>query len=95
MNVINQTPQTATKTVKTNPSAHLIGKKLTSSDAAVKVNYRKGKTNVVACHEIEVTECNVTGRRLTCVFKDAAGKVVMTRKVYKEWFDAMEDQFSK
>jgi hypothetical protein len=94
MNTIKTQPQ-PTKTVKTNPSAHLIGKKLTSSDAAVKVNYRKGKTNVVACHEIEVTECNVTGRRLTCVFKDAAGAVVMTRKVYKEWFDAMEDQFSK
>ena len=94
MNTIKTQPQPA-KTVKSNPSAHLIGKKLTSSNASVKVNYRKGKTNVVACHEIEVTECNVTGRRLTCVFKDAAGAVVMTRKVYKEWFDAMEDQFSK
>ena len=83
----------ATKKVKTNPSATLIGMKLSSPANSIQVNFRQGKTNVVTCNEIEVTEANATGRRLTCVFRDAAGQELMKRRVYKEHFEKMADKF--
>jgi len=84
----------ATKKVKVNPSAVLIGMKLNAPTAdPIKVNYRDGKTNVVVCNQIEVTEANATGRRLTCIFRDAAGKELMNRRVYKEHFEKMADKF--
>jgi hypothetical protein len=89
--------QTATKTVankttKANPSAALIGMKLTSTDVKT-VNFRQGKGNVVECSAIEVIEANATGRRLTLSFKDAQGKEIMKRRVYKEHFEKMADIF--
>lgn len=95
MNTVPTSTQTAAKTVKTakaNPSAALIGIKLTS-DASLAVNYRKGKLNTVLCNEIEVKAANNTGRRLTLVFRDAAGTVISERRVYKEWFEKMADKF--
>ena len=84
----------ATKKVKPNPSATLIGMKLNAPTAdAIKVNYRDGKTNVITCNQIEVTEANVTGRRLTCIFRDAVGQELMKRRVYKEHFEKMADKF--
>lgn len=82
----------ATKTVKANPSAALIGMKLNSTDAKT-VNFRQGKGNVVTCNAIEVVQANATGRRLTLSFKDAQGKEIMTRRVYKEHFEKMADIF--
>lgn len=82
----------ATKTAKPNPSAALIGMKLTSADVKT-VNFRQGKGNVVECNTIEVTGANATGRRLEVIFKDAAGKEVMKRRVYKEHFEKMADIF--
>lgn len=89
--------KTATKTVaakvsKPNPSAALIGMKLTSADAKT-VNFRQGKGNVVECNTIEVTGANATGRRLNVIFKDATGKEIMNRRVYKEHFEKMADIF--
>jgi len=82
----------ATKTVKTNPSAALIGMKLNSADAKT-VNFRQGKGNVVTCNTVEVIGANATGRRLEVSFKDATGKEVMKRRVYKEHFEKMADIF--
>lgn len=85
------TNPTKTKTMKTNPSASLIGMKLTAQDVK-SVNFRKGKGNVVSCNEIEVTAANDAGRRLTLVFKNN-GQEVLTRRVYKEHFEKMADTF--
>jgi hypothetical protein len=82
----------ATKTVKANPSAALIGMKLNSTDVKT-VNYRQGKGNVVECNSIEVISANATGRRLVLSFKDAQGKEIMNRRVYKEHFEKMADKF--
>jgi hypothetical protein len=84
--------QTGTKKMKVNPSQSLIGKVLTSQDA-IKVNFRRGKTNVITCNQIECTGVNEAGRRLTLVFKDAQGTELMTRRVYKEHFERMADKF--
>lgn len=90
MSVTNQpTP----KKIKLNPSANLIGKKLHSADS-ISVNFRKGKTNVVLCNEIECTAANPAGRRLTLVFRDAAGKEIMTRRCFKEHFEKMAEKFN-
>ena len=86
------TKTVATKVVKPNPSATLIGMKLTSADAK-SVNFRQGKGNVVACNTVEVTGANATGRRLEVVFKDDTGKEIMKRRVYKEHFEKMADIF--
>jgi len=82
----------ATKTVKANPSAALIGMKLNSTDAKT-VNFRQGKGNVVTCNVVEVLSANATGRRLEVSFKDDQGKEVMKRRVYKEHFEKMADVF--
>ena len=82
----------ATKKVKTNPSAALIGMKLNSADAKT-VNFRQGKSNVVTCNTVEVLGANATGRRLEVSFKDASGKELMKRRVYKEHFEKMADIF--
>jgi hypothetical protein len=84
------TPATP-KTLKANPSASLIGMKLTA-DAVKTVNFRKGKGNVISCNEIEVTAANDAGRRLTLVFKNN-GQDVLTRRVYKEHFEKMAEVF--
>jgi hypothetical protein len=81
------------KVAKPNPSANLIGKSMTSTDP-ISVNYRKGKTNIIACHEIVITGANATGRRLTVDFKDSAGTVLMTRRVYKEHVEEMAWKFN-
>jgi hypothetical protein len=86
------TKTVATKTAKPNPSAALIGMKLTSADAK-SVNFRQGKTNIVSCNTIEVLGANATGRRLEVIFKDATGKEIMKRRVYKEHFEKMADIF--
>jgi len=86
------TKTVATKKVKTNPSAALIGMKLTSADPKT-VNFRQGKTNVVTCNNIEVLAANATGRRLEVSFKDVTGKEIMKRRVYKEHFEKMADIF--
>ena len=86
------TKTVATKTAKANPSAALIGMKLNSTDPKT-VNFRQGKGNVVECNSIEVITANATGRRLTLSFKDAQGKEIMTRRVYKEHFEKMADIF--
>ena len=87
-NVVKVATKTvATKVSKPNPSASLIGMKLTS------VNFRQGKGNVVACHQIEVITANPTGRRLTVSFKDVTGKEIMNRRIYKEHFEKMADVF--
>lgn len=88
---INQV-QTGAKKMKVNPAQEFIGVKLTSQDA-VKVNYRQGKQNVITCNQIECLGANDAGRRLTLVFKDAQGKELMTRRVYKEHFEKMADKF--
>ena len=86
-------PATAkVKAVKVNPSASYIGLKI-SHDTSMSLNYRKGKNNVILCNQVEVTGANATGRRLTCIFRDAAGKEIDTRRVYKEWFEKMAEQF--
>jgi len=82
----------AAKKVKVNPSANLIGMKLETTNE-VTVNYRQGKNNVVTCNSIEVVEANPTGRRLTCIFRDAKGMEIMKRRVYKEHFEKMTDKF--
>jgi hypothetical protein len=87
------TKTVATKTMKTNPSAVLIGKKLHSPDSIL-VNFRKGKTNVVLCNEIECTAANPAGRRLTLVFRDAKGQEIMTRRCFKEHFAKMAEKFN-
>ena len=95
MNTVPTSTQTAAKTVKTakvNPSAALLGIKLTSG-TSIAVNFRKGKANTLLCNEVEVKAANNTGRRLTLVFRDAAGTVISERRVYKEWFEKMADQF--
>jgi hypothetical protein len=84
--------QTGAKKMKVNPAHNLIGKSITSMDAKT-VNYRQGKGNVITCNTIECTAANAAGRRLTLVFKDAQGKELMTRRVYKEHFERMADKF--
>lgn len=92
-NVVKVATKTvATKVSKTNPSASLIGMKLTSEKSKL-VNYRQGKGNVVACHQIEVITANSTGRRLTVSFKNDSGKEIMNRRIYKEHFEKMADVF--
>ncbi len=92
-NVVKVATKTvATKVSKPNPSASLIGMKLTSVDSK-SVNFRQGKGNVVACHQIEVITANPTGRRLTVSFKDVSGKEIMNRRIYKEHFEKMADIF--
>ena len=86
------TKTVAAKTVKPNPSATLIGMKLTSADPKT-VNFRQGKGNVVECNAVEVTGANATGRRLNVVFKDATGKEIMNRRIFKEHFEKMADVF--
>jgi hypothetical protein len=86
------TKTVATKVAKPNPSASLIGMKLTSVDAK-SVNFRQGKGNVVECNTIEVTGANATGRRLNVIFKDATGKEIMNRRIFKEHFEKMADIF--
>jgi hypothetical protein len=86
------TKKVATKVAKPNPSASLIGMKLTSVDAK-SVNFRQGKGNVVECNTIEVTGANATGRRLNVIFKDATGKEIMNRRIFKEHFEKMADIF--
>jgi hypothetical protein len=66
--------------------------KLTSVDAK-SVNFRQGKGNVVECNTIEVTGANATGRRLNVIFKDATGKEIMNRRIFKEHFEKMADIF--
>jgi hypothetical protein len=90
MQTVNQV-QTAAKKMKVNPSQELIGMKLTSADSKT-VNFRQGKGNVVTCNEIEITQANATGRRLTAIFRDG-GKEIMTRRIYKEHFERMADKF--
>jgi hypothetical protein len=92
-NVVKVATKTvATKVAKPNPSASLIGMKLSSVDAK-SVNFRQGKGNVVECNTIEVTGANATGRRLNVIFKDATGKEIMNRRIYKEHFEKMADVF--
>ena len=92
-NVVKTATKTvATKVAKPNPSATLIGMKLTSVDAK-SVNFRQGKGNVVECNTIEVTGANATGRRLNVIFKDASGKEIMNRRIFKEHFEKMADVF--
>jgi hypothetical protein len=91
MQIANQV-QTGAKKMKVNPAQSLIGKSITSADAKT-VNYRQGKGNVITCNTIECTAANAAGRRLTLVFKDAQGKELMTRRVYKEHFERMADKF--
>ena len=92
-NVVKVATKTvATKVAKPNPSASLIGMKLTSVDAK-SVNFRQGKGNVVECNTIEVTGANATGRRLNVIFKDATGKEIMNRRIFKEHFEKMADVF--
>jgi len=81
----------AKKAKPANPSAAIIGTIIKAKDL-IKVNFRQGAHNVVDCNEIECTAANPTGRRLTLVFK-IDGNVVMERKVYKEHFEKMADQF--
>jgi len=92
-NVVKTATKTvATKVAKPNPSASLIGMKLSSVDAK-SVNFRQGKGNVVECNTIEVTGANATGRRLNVIFKDATGKEIMNRRIFKEHFEKMADVF--
>jgi hypothetical protein len=92
-NVVKTATKTvATKVAKPNPSATLIGMKLSSVDAK-SVNFRQGKGNVVECNTIEVTGANATGRRLNVIFKDATGKEIMNRRIFKEHFEKMADIF--
>jgi hypothetical protein len=80
------------KTIKMNPSQEFIGMKLLS-DKPVEVNFRKGKKNIIICNEIECTNANATGRRLTLTFRDAKGSELGTRRVYFEHFEKMGDRF--
>lgn len=74
-----------------NPSAAIIGTIIKAKEIT-KVNFRQGAHNVVDCNEIECITANATGRRLTLIFK-LDGNVVMERKVYKEHFEKMAEQF--
>jgi hypothetical protein len=87
--------KTATKKVKVNPSATLIGMRLESPKNSISVNYRQGKTNKVTCNIVEVLDANVTGRRLTVVFKDAQGQEIMKRRIYKEHLERIIDKFEE
>ena len=89
--VVAQAPK-APKALKPNPSANLIGMKIASKDA-IKVNFRQGKSNVIECNQVEITAANATGRRLTAIFRDADGKEILTRRIYKEYFERMCDKF--
>lgn len=81
------------KVQKTNPSADLINKTITSQNGPKEVNFRKGKKNVVTCSKVTVKEANLTGRRLTVDFLDEKGKVLMTRRIYKEHLEKIADIF--
>ena len=81
----------AKKAKPANPSAAIIGTIIKAKEVT-KVNFRQGAHNVVDCNEIECTAANATGRRLTLTFK-LDGNVVMERKVYKEHFEKMAEQF--
>jgi hypothetical protein len=85
--------QTATKSMPANTSQAVIGSKLTAN-SLVTVNYRQGKSNTVACAEVECIDMNATGRRLTLIFRDEAGNEIMKRRVYKEHFEVMERKFA-
>lgn len=76
------------KPAKVNPSASYIGFVI-ASDLPITVNYRQGKKNIVECNSIICTGANATGRRLDVSFKDVKGKVIMERRVYKEFFEKM------
>ena len=66
------------KVQKTNPSADLINKTITSQDGPKEVNFRKGKKNVVTCSKVTVKEANLTGRRLTVDFLDEVNRYSKT-----------------
>ena len=78
---------------KSNPSQELLNKSIISHCGPKEVNFRKGKKNVVTCSKVIIKEANLTGRRLTVDFLDEKGKVLMTRRVYKEHLEKIADVF--
>lgn len=56
---------------------------------------RKGKQNLVKCNSVEITALNMTGRRITCVFRDSKNAIVLERRVYREWVEQIIEEFSK
>ena len=75
------------KTIKVNPSQSYIGFKIGPFESEMTVNYRQGKTNTVTCHGAQCNNVNSTGRRLNVSFLDATGKVILERRIYKEYFE--------
>ena len=80
------------QTMKVNPSQSYIGFTI-KGDVAKTVNFRQGKGNIVTCNEIRCTNANATGRRLNVTFHDAAGVELLSRRVYKEYFEKMAQVF--
>lgn len=81
------------KAVKVNPSQSYIGFSITTPDPKI-VNFRQGKANTVTCSTVKCIGANATGRRLTVTFHDAQGNQILERRVYKEYFEKMAQQFS-
>lgn len=92
-NASTPTTKTASKSMKPNPSQELIGLELVSSKGMSLVNFRKGKSNMVECAKVKITEANATGRRLTVEFFDDKGISLMTRRVYKEHVEKIAKTF--
>lgn len=82
----------ATKPVKANPSASYIGFSI-SGTAPKTVNFRQGKKNIIQCNQVKCVGANATGRRLAVTFHDAEGKEILSRRVYKEYFEKMAQVF--
>jgi hypothetical protein len=79
--------------VKTNPSQSYIGFSITTPEPK-SVNFRQGKANIITCSTVKCIGANATGRRLTVTFHDAQGNQILERRVYKEYFEKMAQQFS-
>lgn len=96
---------TATANITANPSAHLTGKKVMGTGAAIKLNYRKGQDFAVEAVGFNIIEPNITGRKLKVEFIDTAGNVISwldphqgrmtSRFVAKEWVEKMAEQLGQ
>ena len=80
------------QTQKQNPSAMYIGFSM-SSTKPVTVNFRKGVQDQVECYSVKCLNANATGRRLTLTFHDSEGNEILSRRVYKEFFEKMAEKF--
>ena len=52
----------------------------------------KTKYQIENCIGFKITEINKAGRRFTCEFHDAKKNIIITKRVYREYVEAMIDQ---